>query len=225
MNALPGLPLLLSCLVAPVVWSAPLVDVETLIPDAILDIRYHSSYNFVGEVIDGYRAPKCLLTGPAAEALAAVQERARQRDMTLKIFDCYRPQQAVDHFVRWAEDLDDTKMKQVFFPNVAKAALFEEGYIAAKSGHSRGSTVDLTLVSLDADGGRVGELEMGTPFDFFDPLSHTDNPAVTGEARENRQLLKSLMAEQGFSNLPEEWWHYTLEDEPFPDTYFDDPVE
>ena len=206
-------------------WGAPLVDVETRIPDAIFDIRYHSSYNFVGKPIEGYVQPKCLLTEPAADALAAVQKQAQQRGMTLKIFDCYRPQRAVDHFVAWAEDLEDTGMKSVFYPSVNKADLFDKGYIAAKSGHSRGSTVDLTLVALDGTSGDIGELDMGTPFDFFDPLSHTDSPEVGDTVRKNRLLLKTLMTAQGFENLPEEWWHYTLADEPYPDTYFDVPVE
>ncbi|HEY3464004.1 MAG TPA: M15 family metallopeptidase, partial [Amycolatopsis sp.] len=162
----------------------------------------------------------------------------------LKVYDCYRPQRAVDHFVRWAKDLADEKMKAEFYPNVAKDRLFADGYIAEKSGHSRGSTMDLTIVKLPPrpqrpyipseplkpcfapQGERFGDnmVDMGTGFDCFDPLAHTDNPAITGVARQNRDLLKNTMAAAGFRNLPEEWWHYTLNGEPFPDTYFDFPV-
>ena len=205
--------------------SEPLVDMEPLLPNAIFDIRYQSSYNFVGAPIDGYNAPKCLLTEAAADALKAVQLEAQQQGLVLKIFDCYRPQQAVDHFVRWARDRTDVKMKHMFYPDVDKADLFRKGYIAKQSGHSRGSTVDLTLVSLTPNFGGIGELDMGTDYDYFDPSSHTDSAAVSDEIRNNRQLLKDLMERHGFTNLPEEWWHYSLADEPYPDTYFDDPVE
>jgi zinc D-Ala-D-Ala dipeptidase len=203
--------------------AAPLVDVTTLIPDIVLDVRYHGSFNFVGEPIDGYLQPKCLLTEPAAKALQAVQLNAKTQGLTLKIFDCYRPQRAVDHFVRWAKDLDDIRMKQTFYPQVDKSMLFAEGYIAERSGHSRGSTVDLTLATIAE--GKARELDMGSHYDFFDPLSHTDNPSVSPEASANRQRLVELMTGQGFKNLPEEWWHYTLVDEPYPDTYFNVPVQ
>ncbi|MCK9502687.1 MAG: M15 family metallopeptidase [Porticoccaceae bacterium] len=197
------------------------VDVAEFIPGVLLDIRYFTSNNFVGETIAGYRQPKCLLTRRAAKALRTVQESVAEEGLTLKIFDCYRPQQAVDHFVRWAQDLDDNRMKDTFYPNINKDELFAKGYIAAQSGHSRGSTVDLTLV--DAVTGQA--VDMGTDYDFFDPLSHTDSPTVNEQVRSNRQRLKVVMEEHGFANLPEEWWHYTLVDEPHPYRYFNFEVE
>lgn len=208
---------------APTLQANPLVDAADYLPSAIFDIRYYTEKNFVGEPINGYQAPKCLLTRPAAKALQQVQQEVAEQGLTLKIFDCYRPQRAVDHFVRWTDDLDDTRMQAIHYPVLAKQHLFQLGYIAAKSGHSRGSTVDLALVSVAKDG-KTHRLDMGTPFDFFDPLSHTDNPHFTGTVADNRQQLKQVMTQHGFKNLPEEWWHYTLEDEPYPDTYFDYPV-
>lgn len=204
----------------PATRPADFVDTATRVPGLSLDIRYAGSHNFVGAPIDGYLAPKCLLTREAAAALARVQEGLRSRDLGLRVYDCYRPQRAVDDFVRWARDLDARQMKAEFYPNVAKSRLFADGYIAARSGHSRGSTVDLTLLRADGEA-----LDMGTPFDFFDPRSHTDSPQVTAAQRAHRQLLREAMQARGFVNLPEEWWHYTLRDEPFPDTYFDFPVE
>jgi D-alanyl-D-alanine dipeptidase len=220
-----GLPLAATAADTPVLngaeGTANFVDVAEFIPGVIMDIRYFTSNNFVGEPIDGYRQAKCLLTRRAAKALRTVQESVAEEGLALKIFDCYRPQRAVDHFVRWAKDLNDTGMKPQFYPNVDKAALFSKGYIAEKSGHSRGSTVDLTLV--DAVTGQA--LDMGTAYDFFDPLSHTENAAVSVTARHNRQRLKVVMEEHGFANLPEEWWHYTLVDEPHPYRYFNFAVE
>ena len=201
---------------------ADIVEVGHFVPGVVLDIRYYSNYNFVGEPIAGYEAPKCLLTRRAAKALKTVQEAVAADGLALKIFDCYRPQRAVDHFVRWAEAPEKTEMKTDFYPGVAKSELFEKGYIAAKSGHSRASTVDLTLVSVGSEG---DELDMGSPYDFFDPVSHTDNSVVDAAARANRRYLKEVMESHGFENLPEEWWHYTLKDEPYPETYFDFPVE
>lgn len=203
------------------------VDAARQITDLVTDIRYAGHYNFVGEPIDGYRAPRCLLTREAAGALEKVQARLRPEGLGLIVYDCYRPQRAVDHFVRWAKDLEDTAMKPLFYPRVAKAELFEKGYIAERSGHSRGSTLDVSLVRLPAvdTDPPLHKLPMGTPYDFFDPRSHTDNPAFDEEVRDNRQKLKSMMEAEGFRNLPEEWWHYTLVDEPWPDRYFDFPVE
>lgn len=221
-----------------------LIDIRTPIPDVVLDIRYFTAHNFVGDPIDGYEAPKCLLTPAAAAALAEVQGALRPRGLSLKIYDCYRPQRAVDHFVAWAEDVDDQRMKAEFYPGVDKQNLFRDGYIAARSSHSRGSTVDLTIVpvptpdqsAFDPNGplrsceNPVGErfadnsVDMGTGFDCFSPLSHTLNPMIAGAAHEHRLLLKSLMEENGFKNLAEEWWHYTLADEPYPHSYFDVPV-
>jgi zinc D-Ala-D-Ala dipeptidase len=213
-------------------------------PTIKYDIRYFGRHNFVGERIDGYRQPQCILTRHAAKALRTAQRTLLRQGYTLKVYDCYRPQRAVDHFVRWATDLDDERMKAEFYPNVDKSRLFADGYIAAKSGHSRGSTLDVTLVKLPAGPQRPyhpGEplvacfapvdqrfpdngVDMGTGYDCFDPLSHTDNPAITGAARHHRNLLRTTLADVGFRNLPEEWWHFTLNDEPFPDTYFDFPV-
>ncbi|MGW0520872.1 M15 family metallopeptidase [Crossiella sp. NPDC003009] len=208
------------------------------------DIRYFGRHNFVGDRIDGYRRPLCVLTRQAATALRTAQRALLRQGYTLKVYDCYRPQRAVDHFVRWAKDLADERMKAEFYPNVAKDRLFADGYIAEKSGHSRGSTVDLTLVKLPVRAQRpyrpgepltpcfapVGTrfpdntVDMGTGYDCFDPLSHTDNPAITGPARVHRDLLRGTLASAGFRNLAEEWWHFTLNDEPFPGTYFDFPV-
>jgi D-alanyl-D-alanine dipeptidase len=220
------------------------VALSEVAPSILPDIRYVTRHNFVGQRVDGYLQPLCILTRQAAEGLRKAQAQLRKQGYTLKVYDCYRPQQAVDHFVRWAKDLADEKMKAEFYPNVAKDRLFADGYIAEKSGHSRGSTMDLTLVKLPARPQRPyfpGEplkpcfapqdqrfpdnmVDMGTGYDCFDPLAHTDNPAITGVPHQNRMLLKDTMAAAGFRNLPEEWWHYTLDNEPFPDTYFDFPV-
>jgi D-alanyl-D-alanine dipeptidase len=210
----------------------------------IQEMRYFTPHNFVGERIDGYRQPLCVLTRPAAQALHQAQTKLLRQGYTLKVYDCYRPQRAVDHFVRWAKDLDDQKMKAEFYPNVDKTRLFADGYIAEKSGHSRGSTVDLTIVRLPAKPTRPylpGEplvpcyaprnerfpdssVDMGTGFDCFDTLSHTLDPRIQGEQRANRLLLKSTLEDLGFVNLAEEWWHFTYKPEPYPDTYFDFPV-
>ncbi len=198
------------------------VDISELIPDIVLDIRYYGDFNFVGSRIDGYLAPKCLLTIQAADALLKVQQQLKAQNRGLKVFDCYRPQMAVDHFVRWAKDLSATQMKTFFYPHVAKKDLFKDGYIAEKSSHTRGSTLDLTVIEL-----MPGQpmLDMGTGFDFFDPLSHTLNPEVTDLVAKNRAVLKSVMEDQGFKNLAEEWWHFTLKVEPYPDRYFNFPVQ
>ena len=177
----------------------------------VFDLRYATDYNFVGKKIDGYDRALCLLSNAASSALLAVENELEKQGLHLKIFDCYRPQRAVNHFVRWAKDLDDTKMKSIFYPHVAKHNLFKDGYIAAKSGHSRGSTLDLTIDGLD----------MGSPFDFFDPISHTDATNITKEQHKNRMFLKQVMETHGFKNYAAEWWHYTLKDEPYQKSYFD----
>lgn len=189
-------------------------------PTIETEIRYAGSDNFVGRPIEGYGAARCWLTRAAAEALAGVQRDLRSEGLGLRVYDCYRPQRAVDHFVRWARDPGDTAMRARYYPNVAKHRLFAEGYVAERSSHSRGSTVDLTLVRR-ADG---QPLDMGSPWDFFDPISHTDSPRVTREQRSYRMRLRSVMERHGFENLPAEWWHYTLRDEPFPDRYRDTPI-
>lgn len=197
-----------------------LVDIKTAIPDIAVDLRYYGEKNFVGSQIEGYDAPVCLLSRPAAKALAGVEAGLRPFGLGLRLFDCYRPQRAVDHFVRWASDPDDTKTKGAYYPDVPKSALFDRGYIAARSGHSRGSTVDLTLI--DRTTGKA--LDMGTAFDFFGPASWPESPAVNAQQRANRLLLRRVMVRHGFRPLREEWWHFTLENEPYPDTYFDLPV-
>jgi len=199
------------------------VEIRDVAPGVMVDLRYLGHDNFVGARVDGYVTERCYLTAEAAAALAKVQAELAAFGLGLKVFDAYRPQRAVDHFVRWAEDLDDTKTKARYYPGIHKEHLFRDGYIAARSGHSRGSTVDLTLVSLD-DGAPV-ELDMGTGWDFFGPDSWPSSRAVTPQQRANRMLLQSLMVQHGFRPLAEEWWHFTLIDEPFPETYFDLPVE
>jgi D-alanyl-D-alanine dipeptidase len=196
------------------------VDAATVVEGLQLDMRYFGAANFVGRRIDGYEAPRCLLTRQAAAALAKVQQELAPRGIGLKVFDCYRPARAVRHFVRWAQDLKDQRTKPEFYPEVDKRHLFRDGYISSRSGHSRGSTVDLTLVR--RDGG--AELDMGTPYDFFSPKSWPRSRAVTDEQRANRTLLAEAMARAGFKPISTEWWHFTLADEPFPDTYFDFPV-
>ena len=196
------------------------VELSDYAPEILLEVRYFGADNFVGERIDGYEAPAVYMTRQSAEALLGVQSRLSQFGLGLKVFDAYRPQRAVDHFVRWAEDLDDERMKSRFYPQVDKDKLFSEGYIAARSGHSRGSTVDLTLVEL-ASG---EELDMGTPWDFFDLASWPDSTQVTAQQQANRLLLRSVMLAAGFQPLSTEWWHFTLRDEPYPETFFNFPV-
>jgi D-alanyl-D-alanine dipeptidase len=186
------------------------------VPGIVQEIRYFSTYNFVGDRIDGYETPCALLTREAARALKPVANQANVMGYRLKIFDAYRPASAVKHFVLWGiEDLDQ-RMKPFFYPDLEKQELFTEGYIASKSSHSRGSTVDLTLLDM-----RTGkELDMGSPFDYFSELSHPDCRAVTEEQYANRMLLQNLMTKNGFVPIDCEWWHFTLENEPYPDTYF-----
>jgi D-alanyl-D-alanine dipeptidase len=220
------------------------VALRSVDPTIIQEMRYTTPHNFVGERVDGYRQPLCILTRPAAEALHRAQTRLLRQGYSLKVYDCYRPQRAVDHFVRWAQDLDDQRMKAEFYPEVDKTRLFADGYIAEKSGHSRGSTVDLTLVRIPAKPTRPyhpgqplvacyapqderfpdNSVDMGTGYDCFDTRSHTLDPRVQGTQRANRLLLKSTLEDVGLVNLPEEWWHFTYKPEPYPDTYFDFPV-
>lgn len=191
------------------------------VPDVIQEIRYYSTYNFVGERIDGYEEPCALITEEAAEALKAVSDDVMEQGYRLKIYDAYRPRMAVDHFVRWAEDLDAEEMKPYFYPEVDKTLLFEQGYIDAKSGHSRGSTVDLTLFDMETE----KEVDMGGTFDYFGELSHPDyTEGLTEEQIANRNILREAMIRHGFKPLDTEWWHFTLADEPYPDTYFEFPV-
>ena len=198
---------------------AAFVDTATIVPGLIADMRYAGAHNFVGRPIDGYQAPRCLLTEAAADALAAVARDLKPRGLMIKVFDCYRPARAVANFERWARDLNDTAGKAEFYPDVDKRTLFRDGYIASHSGHSRGSTVDLTLAAAD---GR--ELDMGTPFDFFSPRSWTADRNISPEQHANRMMLAAAMRRGGFRGYDKEWWHFTLRGEPFPDTYFDFPV-
>jgi len=197
------------------------VYVTDEIPTAILEIRYASEDNFVGTVIDGYHAPKAILTKEAAHALKKAADNLYEQGYYIKIFDAYRPQRAVNHFIRWAKDLNDTKMKKKYYPDLDKSVLFERGYIAEKSGHSRGSTVDLTLVDISTG----KELDMGSGFDFFGEISHHGTDLITKEQEKNRNILRDAMVSAGFEVYPEEWWHYKLKDEPYPDTYFDFPIK
>jgi len=221
------------------------VDVITIIPSIVLDIRYYTPHNFVGEKIDGYNAPKCLLTNQAAQALAKVQELLLRQSLSLKVYDCYRPQRAVNHFVRWSKDPDDIKTKKEFYPTVDKRKLFKDGYLATRSSHSRGSTLDLTIVPVptppqaDYTPGQTlfecylpadqrfkdNSIDMGTGFDCLHDLSHFNHPKLDAVVHQNRQLLKTFMEKYGFENYDKEWWHYSFKNEPYPNTYFDFIIE
>ena len=209
------------------------VNLTDVVPDAILEIRYFGTYNFVGRRIDGYRQPTALLTRRAADSLRAVSDDLVSQGYRLKIYDAYRPQAAVSHFVRWSHDMGDTAMKRYFYPQTPKAVLFSKGYIASKSGHSRGSTLDLTLFDMSTE----KEVDMGGTFDWFGRESHPDfggDPAtqqyrpgdsITDQQFRNRMLLRSAMMRHGFRPYESEWWHFTLRNEPYPNTYFNFPVE
>lgn len=197
------------------------VYVDEIIPDIQLELRYCLNNNFVGQPVDGYNAEVCILTRPAAFALKKVQEALKKDDMSLKVFDAYRPQQAVNHFSKWAKDVNDTLMKQQFYPKVDKRNLFRDGYIASKSRHSSGSTIDLTIVDL-----KTGkELDMGTPYDYFGEASWYLHEDLTEEQKANRKLLHNIMNTHGFRHYPKEWWHFTLRGEPYKNQYFNFPVE
>lgn len=200
--------------------ASDFVLLSEAVPDAILEIRYYSTYNFVGDRIDGYEEPVALLTREAATALQKVSEELLSQGYRLKIYDAYRPQMAVTHFVDWAMDPKDTRMKTYFYPNLNKDELFPKGYIAKYSGHSRGSTVDLTLFDMNTE----KEADMGGTFDYFGELSHADYTGVTEQQYANRMLLREAMMRHGFKPISEEWWHFTLADEPYPNTYFTFPV-
>lgn len=200
--------------------SSDFVLITDVVPDAIFEIRYYSTYNFVGDRIDGYEEPLAFMTREAAEALKEVSDDVKEKGYRLKIYDAYRPQEAVTNFVEWAKDADDTRMKEYFYPDLDKSVLFPQGYIAAHSGHSRGSTVDLTLFDMDTE----KEVDMGGTFDFFGELSHPDYKEITRRQYKNRMILRKAMMKHGFKPISEEWWHFTLADEPYPDTYFTFPV-
>lgn len=196
------------------------VVLSDYIPSIIQEIRYHSTYNFIGDRIDGYEEPCALLTKDAARALKSVSNEMMVQGYRLKVFDAYRPVRAVKHFVLWGIEDQDIRMKQYFYPELQKQELFENGYIAKQSSHSRGSTVDLTL--FDMSTGK--ELDMGSPFDLFSVASHPDYQGITEEQYSNRMTLRRSMIRNGFKPIDCEWWHFTLEDEPYPETYFEFPV-
>jgi len=210
----------------------------------IEDMRYATPHNFTGRPVPGYHEPMCVLTRPLAEALHRAQQQLRGQGYGLKVYDCYRPQRAVDRFVAWASD-GDQRMKREFYPDADKSRLFADGWLAERSGHSRGSSVDLTLVRLPAAAQRDyvpgqpltpctapqdrrasdNSVDMATGYDCFDSLSHTDDPRVTGAARQNRDRLRDALTSVGLENYSAEWWHYNLTQEPYPDQYFDFPVD
>ncbi|MQY14892.1 D-alanyl-D-alanine dipeptidase [Streptomyces sp. RB5] len=217
---------------------------DDVAPTVLQDMRYAGPHNFTGAPVPGYDEPVCLLTRPAAEALARAQRALRRSGYSLKVYDCYRPRRAVDHFLRWAADPHDTRMRREFYPAVDKGRLFADRYLAAPSGHSRGSEVDVTLVPLGApasaryrpgqrlvpctapDGERFADnsADMGTGYDCFDPLSRTLDPRAGDAAAANRALLARTLEREGFVNFPDEWWHFSFRPEPFPHTAFDFPV-
>lgn len=221
------------------------VAVADVDPSIQQEMRYFTAHNFTGDPVDGYLAPMCILTRPAAEALSRAQRDFLEDGYTLKVYDCYRPQRAVDDFVGWAEDLADQRMKAEFYPRVDKSTLFSDGYIAERSGHSRGSTLDVTIVPLGAppDPPYIpgqplvdcaapqairfpdNSIDMGTGFDCFDTLAHTADPRIGGQQAKDRQLLLEGLERQGFVNYDKEWWHYTYQPEPYPQTFFDFPVD
>lgn len=190
------------------------------VPDIIQEIRYYSTYNFIGDKIDGYEEPCALLTKEAARALKAVSKELIVQGYRLKVFDAYRPACAVKHFLLWGIEDEDIRMKPYFYPDLRKQELFEKGYVAKQSSHSRGSTVDLTLVDMNTG----KEVDMGSPFDLFGEKSHPNYRGITDEQFENRMILQKAMLRNGFLPLDCEWWHFTLDNEPYPDTYFEFPV-
>ena len=185
------------------------------------ELRYFTSNNFIGTPIDGYKNNKIILTTPAARALKEIQTKLMSSGLSIKIFDAYRPQQAVDHFVRWAEAVNDTLMKQYYYPDVKKLDLFRRGFIASKSGHTRGSTVDLSIVDVKTN----KELDMGSSYDFFGEASHPFFKNITPNQKKNRMLLRNIMIKNGFIPYDNEWWHFTLKEEPYPTTYFNFTIE
>lgn len=198
------------------------VYLKEIMPNLRSDLRYYGDNNFVGRPIEGYKEPKCLLTKEAAYALKKVQDELERLGFGLMVYDAYRPQQATNDFVQWAEDISDTMMKPQYYPNIDKKDLFAKGYISVKSGHSRGSTVDVTIVSLKTK----QILNMGSPYDLFDEVSATEHTAtITKNQHSLRLLLKRRMEKHGWQSYPKEWWHFTLKDEPYPNTYFDFPIE
>ena len=196
------------------------VLLDAAVPDVILEIRYYSTYNFIGDRIAGYEDPVAIVTKEAGDALRDVSRELVRNGFRLKVYDAYRPQKAVDHFKAWAADLGDSRMRAYFYPELEKDRLLPEGYIMGRSSHSRGSTVDVTLFDMNAG----KDADMGGPFDWFGERSHPDYAGVTPEQYKNRMLLRDVMVRHGFEPYEKEWWHFTLQDEPYPDTYFTFPV-
>ena len=197
------------------------VYVKDIIPDLNVQLRYFSTNNFVGDTITGYKSNNLILTKSSVEALKQVQEELQEQNLCLLVYDGYRPQRAVDHFSRWAKDLNDTLQRQEFYPRVNKRHLFRDGYIASRSGHSRGSTLDLTIIDANTN----EPLDMGSAYDFFGKESWVDHPGLTKTQLANRRLLQKIMLKHQFRNYPKEWWHFTLRREPFPESFFDFDVE
>jgi D-alanyl-D-alanine dipeptidase/L,D-peptidoglycan transpeptidase YkuD (ErfK/YbiS/YcfS/YnhG family) len=219
--------LVLLCLAAPrgdgIAFAYPggFILTKDVIEDIELDIKYYGKNNFVGAPIDSYKVPEAIMTVESAAALKQAALRLGGQGYRIKIFDAYRPAAAVAHFVRWGRDLKDTRQKDIFYPDVNKADLFKKGYIASKSGHSRGSVVDMTIVYADTG----EEVDMGSPFDFFGEISHPASKLVTPEQFASRKILSDAMIASGFKPLDTEWWHFILAKEPYPDKYFDFPVD
>jgi D-alanyl-D-alanine dipeptidase len=197
------------------------VYIDDIIPDISIELRYAGNNNFIGQRIEGYESRRCIITADAAYALKSAQNDLKLFGLGLKIYDAFRPQRAVDHFIKWANDTTDIKMKEQYYPSVRKSELFENGYISRKSGHSRGSTVDLTLIDLASD----IEIDMGSPYDFFDEKSNPLYSEISAQQKANRLLLNWVITEYGFIPSSNEWWHFTLQNEPFEDTYFDFVIE
>lgn len=209
--------------------SSGFVLVTDVVPDAILEIRYFSTYNFIGDRIPGYEEPVAIISRQAADSLKVISDELMEMGYRIKVFDAYRPQCAVDYFMEWAKDPDDTRMKQYFYPELDKSILIPQGYIAKKSGHTRGSTIDLTLFDMTTE----KEVDMGCTFDYFGIASHPGvlpgekvgaYKPITEEQYRNRMILREAMLRHGFKPYEGEWWHFTLAGEPFPDTYFTFPV-
>lgn len=197
------------------------VYAKNFIPDLEVELRYYGVNNFVGDTIEGYNNNCLILTEETVHALHKVQKELKEKNYALKVYDGYRPQRAVNHFIKWAKDLNDTINKARFYPDVKKTDLFKEEYIASRSGHTKGSTVDITILDLATN----EELDMGSVYDFFGKQSWIDYADITEEQKANRRLLQEVMLKHGFRNYPREWWHFTLRNEPYPNTYFDFPIE
>ena len=215
-------------------------------PSILVQMRYLSDQNFIGKPLNGYKKPVVILTREAAEALAKLQQDVKKDGYTVVVYDAFRPQKTVDQFVAWGDDINDNKMKALYYPRVAKHDVFRLQYVAEKSTHTRGSTVDLSLLPAGqtlkdikditpvkrtlADGFEVfflddGTLDMGTSFDLFDEASHPASQLVAQNYQKNRQYLQDKMQQYGFEGVETEWWHFTFKNEPFPDTYFDFDIE